>query len=284
MNRRFFQIFFPVFLAGTLCLFTACPTEAGDPGGTKNSTGDEGTVQKSEGEVKTLTFPVPGDSAIWYFSLGAGEWLRDAGDPYSPDWDLAFQDSRIILTNSGDTESRLNSGGLGGVWFTNTTDFEAVTSPAAKTLVDPANPDFDYTPYHTDFKRHVMVMGIRHERWLNVMTYAGYPNEDTPYASSDPTYPTGIYDGSSEKMALAGNGSLVNYLYDKKQYYVNPPLPDGGLRMPPDFQATGQVYIVRHGNGVEYSKFHVKEFFRDLSVNPPTDNYTITWQVFGEEE
>jgi hypothetical protein len=281
LNRGFFQIFFSVFLAGTLFFFTACPTEAGDPGETKPSTGDEGTVQETEGGVKTLTFTVPGNSAIWYFSLGTGKWLRDANDPYSADWDLAFQDSRIILTNSGDTESRLNSGGLGGVWFTNQTGFEAVTSPMAGTLIDPES-NFTYAPYHTDFKRHIRIMGVLHERWLNVMTYVGYPYEDTYFTSSDLSYESGIYDGSSEKKALAGSAYLVNFDYNKKQYYINPPLPDGGLRMPPDFEATGQVYIVRHGSGVEYSKFQVTEFFRDFSANPNIDTYTIVWYTWPE--
>jgi hypothetical protein len=286
MNRNFLQFLFFALLAGSLSLFTACPVEPEDPvERVVAAVPDEGTVQESESGVRTLSFTLPGDGAIWYFSLGTGKWLKDANDPYTADWDLAFQDSRIILTNSGDTEKRLSSGGLGGVWFTNQTDFDAVESPLAGTLIgapeDP-DPDFNYLPYHRDYKRHIRIMGVLHERWLNVMTYAGYRYEDTPYASKDPDYPSGIYDGSTEKMALSGSGYLVNFEYNKKAYYVNPPLENGGLRMPPDFEATGQVYIVRHGNGVEHSKFQVTEFYRDLASSPNTDAYTIKWQTWPE--
>jgi hypothetical protein len=289
MNRKFFKIFLSALLAGSLLFFTACPTEAEDPGETKYSTGDEGTVQELGGGVKTLSFTIPGNSAIWYFSLGAGKWLKDSSDPYTADWDLAFQDSRIILTNSGDTEKRLNSGGIGGVWFTNQTGFDAVTSPAAGTLAGtPEDPDpgFNYLPYHTDYKRFVRIMGVLHTRYLNVMTYVGYPYENTSYGGGTDSYgkkyPAGVYNGSTEEFAFAGHGYLINFDYNKKAYYVNPPLPNGGLRMPPDFEATGQVYIVRHGGGTEYSKFQVTEFFRDFSANPNTDTYTIKWYTWPE--
>jgi hypothetical protein len=98
------------------------------------------------------------------------------------------------------------------------------------------------------------------------MTYAGYPDENTD-------------DGLTQDTAFAG--PLVNYDYNKKQYYINPPLPNGGLRMPPDFKATKQVYIIRHGNGAEYSKLQISQFYRDL--NKLTDNYTVSWKKIEEE-
>jgi hypothetical protein len=48
----------------------------------------------------------------------------------------------------------------------------------------------------------------------------------------------------------------------KQQFYYNPPMPDGSLRMSPDFRPAGRVYIIRHGNGAEYSKLPIGGFIR----------------------
>jgi hypothetical protein len=200
------------------------------------------------------------------------KWVTDPAVIASPDWDIAFHASRVIYTNSGDTATDLNTSGFGGVWFTNTTDFDAVTGEVDKKTSDDSG--FDYSPYNQDIKRYVMVMGARYYRSLNVMTYAGYPYEDSPFEGI-------TYDGSASDKALAGHDSLVNYNYDKKQYYINPPMPDGSLRMPPDFEATGQVYIIRHGNSVDHSKLQVSWFFRNLGNY--SDSYTIQWKTFDEE-
>jgi hypothetical protein len=267
MNRIHPNKLLYVFLISLFTLFlglflTACPIEA------ENTTDkdDEDTLTVQDG-VYTLEFTVPNDK-VNYLNLSTAEWVTDPAVIASPDWDIAFHASRVIYTNSGDTATDLSSSGYGGVWFTNTTDFNAVSGEADKATVDTGNPDFDYTPYIQDAKRYVMVMGSRYYRRLNVMTYAGYPDEDA-------------YNGLTEDKALAGNGSLVNYNYDKKQYYYNPPLPDGGLRMPPDVEATKQVYIIRHGNAADYSKLQITRFIRDLSDS--SDHYTVQWKTFDGE-
>jgi hypothetical protein len=259
LNKLPYLFLIPLFTLSLL--LTACPTEA------ENTTDeeDEDTITLAGG-VYTLNFTVL-NGEVRYLNLHTAEWVTDPEIIASPDWDIAFHASRLIYTNSGDTATDLNSGGYGGVWFTNTTDFDAVSGEGDKAAADTGNPDFDYTPYFQDVKRYVVQMATRYYRRLNVMTYAGYPDED-------------VYSGLTEDRALAGNGYLVNYNYDKKQYYINPPMPDGGLRMPPSFQATQQVYIIRHGNAADVSKFQVTRFVRDLAAE--SDHYTVQWKTFDE--
>jgi hypothetical protein len=63
----------------------------------------------------------------------------------------------FILTNSGVTAEETLSSGLGGVWFTGTTDFDA----AAKSgdAVTGAALEAEYEPYTQDAARYAIVMG-----------------------------------------------------------------------------------------------------------------------------
>jgi hypothetical protein len=257
---RFFSIFLlslsPVLFLG------GCPTSAAEDSEDEDSSRLEETIDLENG-VYTLTFQVP-EGEVRYLNLNTAEWVTGSAAIASPDWDIAFHASRRIYTNSGDTATDLDSGGYGGVWFTNTTDFDAVSSEDDKATVDTANPDFNYELYFQDVKRHVVIMGVTYYNCLNVMSYAGYPDEDT-------------YNGLTLDKALAGNGALVSYDYNKKQYYINPPMPDGGLRMPPQFEATGQVYIIRHGNAADFSKLQISWFQRYGVLE---DRYTVQWKTF----
>jgi hypothetical protein len=258
--------FFPAlcFLTVFSLFITACPTEAEDD----DTAGDnEVVITETGGGVRTLEFTVPADG-VRYFNLGAGEEVTDQARIKSADWDIAFQESRFAYTNSGDTARGLNSGGYGGIWHTGKTDFDAVTGPDEKK--EGMDGGFDYTFLNEDTRRWLWRMGNCFERCLNVMTYAGYPNALNEGGSKD---------GLTRETAYNATG--MNFLYNKKQYYINPPLPDGGLRMPPDFRATGQVYILRHGNGAEYSKVQITSFTRIYS--PQSDKYKITWKTFDEE-
>jgi hypothetical protein len=254
---RFFLI---LFCLAVLC--AACPT-GDDIGGNGSGGGNDEDVLDYKDGVYTLTFTVP-NGQVRYLNLNTAEWVTDSAVIASPDWDIAFHASRLIYTNSGDTATDLNSGGFGGVWFTNATDFDAVTSAGDKQTSDGSG--FDYSPYFQDAKRWLWRMDGCSLLRLNVMTYAGYPDEATD-------------DGLTEAKAFAG--SLVNYDYNKKQYYWNPPLPDGSLRMPPAFEATGQVYIIRHGNSADHSKLQVSWFYRNLVDY--SDSYTIQWETFDDE-
>lgn len=259
-ERRFFPAL-PLALFVSLFLFlNGCENPAGDDGSSEKE--EELTV--TEDQVFTLKFSVPFEGTR-YYTLNTGKEVTDPALIASASWDIAFRNSRLIMTNSGDTAKAVSSGGSGGVWHTNKTDFEKVTGPEARVETDPSG--FDYSPYYQDTRLWTWRMGECAERLMNVMSFPGYHNENSA-------------DGKTKETALGA--AVVNYKYDKKAYYWNPPLPDGGLRMPPDFQPTKQVYIIRHGNGVEYSKFQVSQFVRDATAF--SDNYTITWQVYGEEE
>ena len=94
------------------------------------------------------------------------------------------------------------------------------------------------------------------ERFMNVMTYAGYPNED-----KDPL--TGRHHGGQNVPALL-------------------PLQQAGLLRShggghaPDFRVTNRVYIIRHGDGEHNSKFQVTKFERDSYAH--TDTYGVRWE------
>lgn len=243
--------FFLFILA--LCLaFSGCPMDNDDA-----DTGPETALSQVDG-VYTLKFSVP-VGGTRYFSLLDG---TEISNPASAEWDIAFADTRLIYTNSGYTATKLGTGGYGKVWYTSKTDFASVTEDDAVT--EETDPSLTIlNKYTTDQKCWVWNMEGPHERRINVMTFAGYPNEAE-------------HDASSQEQALAG--ALVNYDYNKRQFYLNPPLPGGGLRMPPEFEPTLQVYIIQHGDGVGVSKIQISEFVRDFGS--ATDHYTLIWKTF----
>jgi hypothetical protein len=152
----------------------------------------------------------------------------------------------MIFTNSGATATELGSTGAGGVWHTDKTALDGVTQD------DAIKNDPLYGPYNTDVTRYVAGMGgAASSRRMNVMTFVGYNNEDTN-------------DGSADKPFSA------SYLYDKKQFY------DMVSMQPLQIDPTLQVYIIRHGDGVHYSKIQVTEFERAS----PTDTYLISYSNF----
>jgi hypothetical protein len=160
-----------------------------------------------------------------YFSFDLGATV-DAADAETTGWDLAFSYNRLIHTNSGDTAAALPSGGQGGVWAADTTDLSANISPAAA--------DFS-GPYNTDKSRWTnpaAEMGDATLNQLNVITYIGY--------------------GSGTGTGDSKDSPLTDYKYNAKQYY------HANLStMPPVYSVTRQVYIVRHGDGLHYSKMHI---------------------------
>jgi hypothetical protein len=230
-----------------LCL-TACPTESGGddeplPDSVISLTGDKGEME--------LTL---GDGDIRFFDFATGAEVRDAAIK-SREWDIAFWCSRQILTNSGITAAEYRSGGKGAVWHTEKTGFDQVV------LEDAVRDDPVYMPYNEDIFRYAVGMTGYSERFMNVMTYLGYPNE-----RDDPAM-----DGTTMNKIFR-----PMYLYDKRAFYeatVN--------MMPPDFRPTNRVYIIRHGDGEHYSKFQITKFVRDTWAKPaPTDTYRVIWENF----
>jgi hypothetical protein len=210
-----------------LC-FTACPTEAENEGG----------------NVIEVSLPIDGSGRRHYYDLSSGGEVSPEGD----NWDLALEahdGGFFVLTNSGVTAAEASSSGLGGVWFTDTTDFDLVTASAQRII--PAEGS-EYEPYTADVYRYTMVMAAEPvKQILNVITYAGYPSGDGLIVETRFEYNT---------PDMGNMGAFIPYLFNKRQAYT--------MRgMPPSYSPTNQVYIIRHGDGEHYSKVQLIEVYRE---------------------
>jgi hypothetical protein len=219
-------------LIGTAVLFLGCPTEPEDE-------------PNYGGEEKTLAIEVA-SGAVKYYSLTSGLEVTDPAAIASKAWDIAFQESRKIYTNSGATAESLTSGGIGGVWHTEKKTLEGVTQD------DAVKDDPLYGPYNTDVIRYTGGMsGTPTANRLNVMTFVGYSNEDTNDGSQDLPFSS-------------------SYQYDKRQFY------DMVSMQPLQIDPTLWVYIIKHGDGEHYSKIQVTTYERAS----PKDTYLITYSNF----
>jgi hypothetical protein len=177
---------------------------------------------------------------IRYYSLATGQ---ETLSPASQDWDIAFDYNRLIYTNSGDTADLLGSGGQGGVWCTGSTNFAAVNSTSGA--------DFTVS-FARDTKRFTNPaadMGDPTENRINVMTYIGYGSGNGDSASTP----------------------LTDYNYSAQQFY-NANLSE----MPPIYSTTQRVYIIRHGNGTEYSKVQITSMG---TINSAKDGNRRIYQI-----
>jgi hypothetical protein len=219
-----------VVLPALLLFFTGCPQEAEDDYELKSG---------------TLDFSATANGGTVYYSLTTGEPVTD---PASTNWDVAFKRSRLIFTNSGATAADANSGGKGGVWHTDKTDFAAVTMADKKT-------DEAYTGYYADVQKWVMVAnGVTSHNTLNIMTYCGYT----------------AGDGASEESLFQ-----APLKYDQKQFYTMTMTGSAAV-----FDMSGQVYIIRHGDGAHHSKLQVVTYESDTSnmaENGGADKYLIQY-------
>jgi hypothetical protein len=200
------RVRFYIILAGVL-FFSGCPTEVDE-----SPVNDLGSLDDS---ITVLA------GQTRYFSLSDG---KEITDPASKNWDIAFDYNRLIYTNSGDTAAELNSGGLGGVWCADETNFNTISSATGA--------DFSL-PFAVDTKRYTnpaAEMGSPTLNRINVITYVGY----------------GSGTGVTQETAL------TDYKYNAQQFYVA-----DLSEMPPVYNLTKQVYIIRHGNGTVYSKVQI---------------------------
>lgn len=229
-------------------LFSACPTEADDT----NTPVPDPVISLTGGRGE-LELVIP-DGDVKFFDFADGTEVKDAAIK-SRKWDIAFWASRLILTNSGVSADEYRSSGRGAVWHTEKTDFDSAA------LEDAVQDDPVYAPYHEDVLRYATGMAgyfNRYERYMNVMTYLGYPNE-----AKNPAMDGATMAKRFEPM----------YLYDKRSFYE----ATVGM-MPPDFRPTNRVYIIRHGDGEHYSKFQVTKFERDSGHF--VDTYKVIWENF----
>jgi hypothetical protein len=198
------------------------------------------------GGAQELTIEVSAGTGPVYYSLATG---RQVADPASRDWDIGFERPRLIYTNSGETAAALGSGGRGGVWHTEKTDFAGVSQ------ADVVENDPLYGPYNTDTLRWNEGAMLRpaSSRRINVMTFAGYTNEAKR-------------DGKTRQTAFS-----ASFSYNKRQFYA-------ARGMPPSYTLTGRVYIVRHGDGRGTSKVQIRVY--ESQNRGDIDRYTLFYQNF----
>ncbi|MDR0656010.1 MAG: HmuY family protein [Treponema sp.] len=224
-----------VFLGLAVLCLLSCPNDT--PAGAGEPSGDVL-------EIGPIT-AVEGAGPV-YFSLSTGRGITGESI-VSQEWDIAFEYSRMIYTNSGDTAAGLGSGGEGGVWASGTADFNAVQS------MD--NADFSL-PFAVDTARYTSPaaeMGAPVLNRLNVISYVGY-GKGSGATAEDP---------------------LTDYKYNAKQYY-NADLST----MPPVYSLTRQVYIIRHGNGGDYSKVQITALDTVASTKGNRRIFSLTYQNF----
>jgi hypothetical protein len=193
------------------------------------------SVSGGEGTI-TLTV---GEGEKYYYSLTTGEEVT-GNDIKTNKWDIGFQRDRTILTNSGVTASELGSGGKGSVWYTEKTDFDAVTP-------DDAVKDGSLTKYFADIKGWFYSMSSNKETTFNVINYCGYESGDG--TSSDP---------------------FKTAKYDQKQFYKR--------ESSSNYPVTNVVYIIQHGDGKSYSKIQVSQY--EYASSDATDTYVLKYEKF----
>jgi hypothetical protein len=257
-QRNFFvTLCGPALLA---LLLGACPVDGGDT----EDEGNEADISFSGGrgqlELRAM------DAEPRFFSLATGTEITDPDEIESKVWDICFFATRMILTNSGKTAGDYFTGGRGGVWHTNSTDFDTVTLDDRVIGPDPLD-GRDYGEYNQDVLRYAYSMSVaslRFDRPMNVMTFVGYQNENSPNVGK-----------------TAANPFSELYTYDKKAFYANTFHANGTMHMPPHFYVTNQVYIIRHGDGEHYSKFQVRRFIRNYDnghFQLGSDTYGVRWE------
>jgi hypothetical protein len=239
-------------------LFLGCPTETEE----KIIVGQNYGVGSPV--TKTVTV-LPGETK--YYSLATGTQVLD-GNKDSQDWDIAFSRASgnmgggtFIYTNSGVTASTLGSDGDGGVWYTNKQVFASVNDR------DGLPATGEYAGLAKDTIKYVASAqtGNGTALNLNVMTYLGY-------------YPNTSGDGNSVSEPYRTNPAAgvdmttyLPYTYDKHQFYRMTDM------MNSVFEATKEVYIIRHGNGTDYSKIQIEGYGYSSSTGAVFD---ILYQNF----
>jgi hypothetical protein len=239
-------------------LFSACPAA--------NGTGDEDTFT-GEGAFEDLFFQSAVDtdtipSNIKYFSLSQGKEL-DASKKATAEWDIALEALGAffyIYTNSGITAEVFGpTGGQGGVWFTNTTDFDDVV--LTDRVTDFSGEYAEYADYVADSTRYQYGMSGPVEGRMNIMTYYGY--EDGDGLSAETAF------------AISADAPFTEpfFKFNKKAFC------NGEPAMPPIWHPTGQVYVIKHGAGNLYSKFQVTAFRYQSGYR-----YTLSFKFKNLEE
>jgi hypothetical protein len=143
-----------------------------------------------------------------------------------------------VFTNSGVTATVLESGGNGSVWYTEKTDFDAV-------VLNDAVKSGNLSEYFTDKSKWFYSMSRNQNITYNVINFTGYETglgtEGDPFRDAE---------------------------YNKKQFYIRGEASS--------YPVTNVVYIVRHGNGSNYSKIQISQYEYGTS----SDTYVVKYENF----
>lgn len=175
--------------------------------------------------TKSLTVTSTSTTTYQYYSLSTGQ---EVTDPATKNWDVAFSSATGgVLTNSGVTATTLGSNGQGGVYYANTNDFNTVSSANTSGFSDPYATD-------TSVWTSTTMDGVNYttsEIVVNKITKLEYDGGDgtngNPFTYSD---------------IVAAYAGPAYYAYDDTTHVIS---------------ASGEVYVIRRGDGTHYSKFQV---------------------------
>jgi len=195
----------------------------------------QATSSSTSNSTKSLTVTSTSTSVYQYYDLSTG---AEVADPATQSWDIAFNSTTGgVRTNSGATASAppasatvatpSSSGGLGGVYYAGSSDFDSVTTVNSSGFGDVAATDASvYTSTTMDGVNYTTSQIV-----VNKITKLDYDGgdgtSDTPYTYTD--------------LATAYGGDAY-YSYNDTTHAIS---------------ASGEVYVVRHGDGTHYSKFQV---------------------------
>jgi hypothetical protein len=229
---------------------------------------DDGLLAAVNGAFENVEFQSAPDpstvpSNIKYFSLSQGVELP-ASKRNTAEWDIALEHVAgffYIYTNSGYTATSFGgTGGQGGVWFTDKTDFDDVT--LADKVTDFTGENAEYEPYVADVKRYQESMGDVGASSMNIMTYYGYEAGDGLSLITAFKISAGMYTFSEPF-----------FKFNKKAFAA------ASVAMPPFWWPTNQVYIIRHADGSSFSKFQVNTFFYTVGYK-----FTVSFRFETLEE
>lgn len=179
-------------------------------------------LRETETPASPSSLTVISTSETTYWDLDTG---NQVADPASQDWDLAFSGSTGgVFTNSGASAAGLGSGGLGGVAYSGTTEFNQVTDAGSEDFTGDFETDTSVSLQTAGPSGVTVTTAV-----LNLATKLEYSS-----GSGTPEDPF-VNDGSPE-------------IYEGPAYYA---YLEGVI------STSGEVYLVRHGDGVQVSKVQI---------------------------
>lgn len=188
------------------------------------------------GDQQTLS--LTSDSTVTYWDLDTGTEVTDAT---STTWDVAFSSAtQGIWTNSGATATGVSSSGVGGVYYTGYTVFANVTKAATSLFTGTWATDTEVYVSTTTGAGTSTSTAILNK--MTALDYSGSGTEADPYTS-------GTYDGDAY------------YSYSSTTHAIS---------------ASGEVYIIRSGDGTKYFKFQVAEMSGSTSSRVRDIKYAVS--------